>query len=151
MCSQLTASFQFIRYILVLFVLLFTIYSRKLFTFPHVFNKKTIDVVSNHPRIEYPTCIRYRNHIKIHFILIVILLTYNNLPDIQVPLNRAGGGSFKNISSKEGLSPFVLGPSSGGETNTILKTIRPSTATITNKAINIPLQFLSLGELITNS
>lgn len=66
-------------------------------------------------------------------------------------MNRAGKGSFKKISSSVGLSPFVLGPSSGGDTNTILKTIRPRTATITNKAMNIPLQFLSLGELITNS
>lgn len=55
------------------------------------------------------------------------------------------------MSSNVGFFPFNRGPSSGGDTNTILSTIKPNTATMTNNAINIPRQFLSLGELTTNS
>lgn len=73
------------------------------------------------------------------------------VPDIHVPLNLDGCGSFKNISSKLGLRPRTLGPSSGGDTSTILNTMSPNTATITNRAMKIPRQFLSLGELTTNS
>lgn len=73
------------------------------------------------------------------------------LPDIHVPLNLDAGGSFKNMSSKLGFTPLILGDSSGGETRIILKTISPKTAAITSRAINIPRQFRSLGEFTTNS
>lgn len=73
------------------------------------------------------------------------------LPVIHVPLKRAGGGSFTKMSSNEGLKPLIRGPSSGGDTKIILKTIKPKTATITNRAMKMPLQFRSFGELTTNS
>lgn len=72
-------------------------------------------------------------------------------PDIHVPLNRGSGGSLSNMSSSVGLRPLTLGPSSGGETSTILKTINPNTATMTSSAMKIPRQFLSFGELTTSS
>lgn len=74
-----------------------------------------------------------------------------HLPDIQLPLNRGGWGILRKMSSKVGFLPFTLGPSSGGETSTMLNTIRPRTAMITSNAMKIPRQFLSLGELETNS
>lgn len=72
-------------------------------------------------------------------------------PLTQEPLKRGGCRSSPVTCSRSNLSPLTLGPSSGGDNSTMEKTIRPSTAQITSRAIKMPRQFLWFGVEATSS
>lgn len=67
------------------------------------------------------------------------------------PLNLGGCRSGPVTSSLCSLRPLTLGPSSGGESSTMEKTMRPSTAMMTSSAIRMPRQLRWLGVEATSS
>ncbi len=72
-------------------------------------------------------------------------------PEIHVPLNEELLNSDPVTWSIVNFMPGLKGPSQGGDKSTIKNRIKARTATITSKAIQMPLQFLSFGAIETNS
>lgn len=74
-----------------------------------------------------------------------------HLPLIQLALTCLGFSVSPVTSASVRRRPLMRLPSSAGDNRNMEKTIRPSTAAITNKAINIPRQFLWPGDVATSS